>query len=86
LTQWLTLVAFGRVAEELAQVLKGETVSAIGRVEVNRWRTQDGQEREYLQLIADAIVTARSARPDGRKPDTETQPDGFAPFDDAIPF
>jgi len=68
LTQWLTLVAFGQQAEALARVRKGESISAIGRVEINRWRAQDGQEREGLQLIADAVVTARSARPGGRKP------------------
>jgi single-strand DNA-binding protein len=67
-TQWLTVVAFGRQAEELAKIEKGQAISAIGRVEINRWRTQDGQEREGLQLIADSVVTARSARPAGRKP------------------
>jgi len=97
LTQWVNVVAFGRVAEDLARVRKGETISAIGRVENNRWRTQDGQEREGLQLVADAVLTLRSARPGGRKPrSTEGRSDYQAshraqapsetPFDDEPAF
>jgi single-strand DNA-binding protein len=97
LTQWVTVVAFGRQAEELAKVEKGQTLSAIGRVELNRWTGKDGQEHEGLNLIADAIVTARSARPGGRKTsngdrreDSSTKPAQSpvtdTPFDDDLPF
>lgn len=87
LTQWLTVVGFGRVAEDLAKVRKGETLSAIGRVEINRWTAQDGQEREGLQLLADAVVTARSARPGGRKANRRSQaPAADVPFNDNISF
>jgi len=70
LTQWLTLVAFNQQAEALARVRKGETVSAIGRVELSRWATRAGEQREGLQLIADSVLTERSARPAGRKAKT----------------
>lgn len=98
LVQWVTIVGFGRVAEELARVEKGQTVSAIGRMELSRWTGQDGQARESLQLIADAIVTARSARPGGRRPKDNgdrgdygashraQEPSGGVPFDDEISF
>jgi hypothetical protein len=36
MVQWLTLAAFGRVAEELSTVEKGQTVSAIERLELSR--------------------------------------------------
>ena len=88
MTQWLILVAFGRQAEELAKVEKGQTLSAIGRVELNRWTGQNGAEHQDLQLIADAVVTARSSRPGGRrqKGSRQKEPDGEVPFDDAIVF
>jgi single-strand DNA-binding protein len=88
LIQWLNVVAFGRVAEELAKVEKGQTLSAIGRVELNRWTTQAGEQREGLQLIADSVLTARSARPGGRKrrADHDGQPGCNVPFNDEISF
>lgn len=85
LTQWLTVVAFGRVAEDLARVRKGETLSAIGRLELNRWTGADGQEREGFNLVADVVITARTTRPGGRK----RQPAGrepATPFNDALSF
>ena len=96
LTQWFTLIAFGRTAEDLANVRKGETVSAIGRVELNRWTTQEGETREDMQLICDAVVTARSASPGGRKSNdngghqathrAQAPAQVDEPFDDDIPF
>jgi single-strand DNA-binding protein len=98
LTQWVRVVAFGRVAEELARVRKGETLSAIGRVELSRWTTQDGTEREDMQLIAEIVVTLRSTHPGGRKVNGNGNPGDHpnghqakasayeAPFDDEIPF
>jgi single-strand DNA-binding protein len=98
LTQWVRVVAFGRVAEELARVRKGETISAIGRVELSRWTTQDGAEREDMQLIAEIVMTIRSARPGGQKDKSNGSQGDYssshraqapaqeAPFDDDIPF
>jgi len=97
LTQWVRVVAFGRVAEDLARVRKGEAISAIGRVELSRWTTQDGTEREDMQLIAEIVMTIRSARPAGGKAKSGRQDDyssshraqapvDEAPFNDDIPF
>jgi single-strand DNA-binding protein len=97
LTQWLTVVAFGRQAEELAKVEKGQSISAIGRIEVNRWTGQDGTEHKGLNLIADAVLTVKSARPGGRKKSNGDRPEYSGnkraqspgmdvPFDDDLPF
>jgi single-strand DNA-binding protein len=61
LTQWVTVVAFGRQAEELAKVEKGQTLSAVGRVELNRWTRKDGQEHEGLNLIATVFLLLRQS-------------------------
>jgi len=62
---WLQVVAFGRTAETLARHSKGDLVSIAGRLQLNRWRDRDGGEREQLQVIADAVLSARSVRPAG---------------------
>jgi len=67
MTIWFDVLAFGRNAEALAAVEKGQMVSAMGRVTKSVYRAQDGTEREQLTLLADAIVTARSGRPGGKR-------------------
>ena len=83
-TQWLNVVTFGRVAEALARHNKGDLASISGRCQINRWTNGDGQEQVQLSVIADSIVSARTARPGGGKRKTST-PDNGAPFDDPLP-
>jgi single-strand DNA-binding protein len=85
---WVDVLAFGRNAEALARVEKGQMVSAMGKVTLSHFTGKDGTDREQLSLLADSIVTARSGRPGGRKPkgNHQKQPDGEVPFDDAIVF
>ncbi len=65
--QWFQLVAFGRVAELLAKHAKGDLVSVAGRLQLSRWQDRDGTDHERLQIIADTVISARSARPRGGK-------------------
>lgn len=65
--QWFQLVAFGRSAETLARHAKGDLVSVSGRLQLNRWQDRDGKDHERLQIVADAVLSARSVRPGGRK-------------------
>ena len=64
---WVGLLAFGQVAEDLQRAAKGEMVSAQGRMTRGRYIAKDGSERESWTMIADSVVTARSARPSGKK-------------------
>lgn len=63
--QWFQLVAFGRTAETLAKHAKGDLVSVSGRLQLNRWRDREGQDREGLQIVAETVLSARSVRPGG---------------------
>ena len=64
-TLWLSVLAFGRVVEDLARSAKGEPVSVSGRVRLERYVAGDGEERETWQVLADAVVSSRSVRPRG---------------------
>ena len=94
-TQWLGLVAFGKVADILAKHSKGELIAASGRVQPNNWTKNDGQTQTELQIIADSIISARAVRPGGKRgqgksPEQTDIDNGHAtdgaPFDDEIPF
>lgn len=62
---WFGIVAFGRVAETLCKHSKGDLISISGRLQLNRFRDRDQKEREQLQFVADAIVSARTVRAGG---------------------
>jgi single-strand DNA-binding protein len=66
-TLWLDLLAFGQQADDLARVAKGESVSAIGRITRGRYTASNGESRESLTMIPDAVMTVRSARPGQRR-------------------
>ena len=66
-TLWLTILAFGTAAEALDRAAKGEMVTAQGRVSRGHYTGKDGQLRESWTLLADAVLTARSARPSGKR-------------------
>lgn len=74
------IVAFGKLADLRLRHTKGDLVSASGRVQVRRWTDTDGTGREQLQLVADALVSARTVRPGGGRKRAE---DG-APLDDGL--
>lgn len=79
---WLGLVAFGRLADELLRHHKGDTLSASGRVQVRQYTGSDGAQREQWQVVADALVSARTVRPGARNA-APAGADG-RPFDDPL--
>ena len=65
---WFSIIAFGRTAEALAKHRKGDLLSASGSLRMIRWEDREGNARETLQIVADAVVSARTVRPGGRRP------------------
>ena len=64
---WVGLLAFGQIAEDLQRAGKGEMVTAQGRMTRGHYIAKDGSQRESWTMIADSVVTARSARPSGKR-------------------
>jgi len=67
-TLWVDVIGFKGYAEWLATCIKGNRISAMGVLKINRWETPDGEEREQLQLVADSLICP------GAKPKAERQP------------
>lgn len=99
-TYWLGVVAFGRQADLLAKHQKGDLVSVAGNMQLNQWAGQDGVQKEQPQVIADSVISARTARPGGNKgsqgqatsalnharQQQGNEYDQRPPFDDEAPF
>lgn len=55
-TAYLTVVAWRRLAEEVAgTIVKGERVRVGGKWVPNEWQTMDGEKRESVEVHADAV-------------------------------
>lgn len=66
-TFWLGVIAFGKQADALAKHRKGDLVSVAGNMQVNQWTGNDGGTQTEYQVIADCVISARTARPGGKK-------------------
>ena len=56
-TEWFTVVAWGRLAEQCNQFLsKGRLVYAEGRLHTSTWDSQDGQRHYRTEVIANQVV------------------------------
>lgn len=85
---WVSVMAFNRVADDLARAEKGQTLSAMGRLTRSHYVAKDGTERESWSLLADSVLTVKSARPPGRKASAPAQHGrpAHVDFDDPIDF
>ncbi|EFG3635639.1 single-stranded DNA-binding protein [Escherichia coli] len=66
-TLWLSVLAFGKQADALARHEKGDLISVAGNMQISQWTGQNGETRQGWQVIADSVISARSARPGGKR-------------------
>jgi single-strand DNA-binding protein len=64
-TEWHTVVAFGKVAENVARFLKkGRQIYVEGKLRTRKWQDKDGQDRYSTEVVADTVQFL-GGRPDG---------------------
>jgi single-strand DNA-binding protein len=99
-TCWVTLVAFKKLAENMAEsIAKGELIVVNGRLQTEDWEDKDGVKRTSLKVLLDTIGpsiafnparTIKSERPSGgggeSKAPAGEDPWAPAPKEDEPPF
>ena len=82
-TEWITIVAWGNLAEICNQYLKkGQQVYFEGRLQTRHWEDQEGNKRSSTEVVANEMVMLgeRSANRGEDMPETpQDEPDEF-PF------
>lgn len=61
-TTWHSVVAFGKRADRLAQLRKGEMVFVDGEIVVEQWTSKDGQARSSVKIHANRVVRVDDLR------------------------
>ena len=55
-TEWHTVVAFGRQAENVSRFCKkGKQLFIEGRIQTRKWQDRDGRDRWSTEIVADNI-------------------------------
>lgn len=95
-TLWLSVMAFGKQADFLAKHQKGDVASVSGTMQVSQRTGQNGETRQGWQVIADSVISARTARLGGKKGQQGQATDALNrakqqagnddPYGDNIPF
>ena len=70
---WREIVVFGRQAEFCARIKKGDQVTVIGRMTIDRWTNESGEVKERVQIIASEVIQTRQAQPQAQ-PEPQTKP------------
>jgi len=68
-TQFHRIVAWSKLAEIVGQLLfKGRKVFIEGRLQTRKWTTQDGQQREMTEIVAENMMVLDSRSREGVTP------------------
>ena len=65
-TNWISLIAFGKIAETMAQYLtKGSKIGIVGRIQTGSYDAQDGTKRYTTDVIVESFefLSSRSDKP-----------------------
>jgi single-strand DNA-binding protein len=61
-TDWFRCIAWGAVAQRVAQLKKGERVALVGRLESREWKDKKGVEHSSVEVVVESISRAESLK------------------------
>lgn len=77
-TQFHRIVAWSKLAEICEQLLfKGRKVYIEGRLQTRKWTTQDGQQRETTEVVAENMMILDNRTRDGGEDNSHSQEDDW---------
>lgn len=91
-TSWFSVVCWRELAEHVSEsVTKGTRVIVTGRLEQRSWKTQEGETRSKIEVVADEIgpslrwATAQVVKADRDGPKGHSgAPDDGRPFEQTV--
>lgn len=83
-TEWVNLVAFGKLAEICGEYLKkGGQIYAQGRMRTRKWQDKEGRDRYTTEVVMDRMQML--ARADGQAKAAAKPAKPADDFDDELP-
>lgn len=93
-TEWVRIVAFGKLAEIIGEYLKkGAQVYIDGKLQTRKWQDKEGNDRYTTEIVADRMQMLGSRPKDdaggeqtAARPKQAAAAQGVPDFNDDIPF
>ncbi len=87
-TEWVRVVAFGKLAEIIGQyVKKGSPLFISGRLQTRTWDNKEGVKQYTTEIVADKMqMLGGKGQTDQEQGQNQGQGQDNAPDDDDIPF
>ncbi len=82
---WVRVRAYGDAAAAMAEIRKGDRITAAGQLAIETWTDREGQSRTDLVLTAFRVETERRSAPTSRPPQ-RTPTRRVETDDDEIPY
>lgn len=86
-TEWVRVVAFGKLAEIMGQYLKkGDQVYIGGNLRTRKWQDQSGQDRYTTEVVAQSMQMLGGPKEQQTARPPADQGSDMDEFDSDIPF
>lgn len=88
-TEWVRVVAFGRLAEIMQQYLaKGSQVYVSGKIKTRKWQDKQGVDRYTTEIVADQMqmLGEKSGSQPNQAPKPQSNENTEFDVNDDIPF
>lgn len=74
-TEWHTVVAFGKTAENCSQYLqKGRQVFVEGKIQTRKFQDQEGKDRYFTEIVANGVTFVGGGRGEGMEIEKSVSP------------
>ena len=83
-TLWISVVAFGDLADRLLTMRANNALALSGKLEVSAYTAKDGSPAAGLSVVCDELATLK-AKPRPKTTPAPTQQPVIAGFDDDLP-
>ena len=83
---WISIVAFGDLADRLLELKANTALALSGKLEVSAYTAKDGQPAAGLSVVCDQLATLKAKpRPKAAQAAAHAQQPVIAGFDDDLP-
>jgi len=60
---WFTILGFGKIADAMRDLRKGDPITVTGKLQLKSRRTKTGEDGNDLEIVVDQMLSARLIDP-----------------------
>ena len=80
ITDWHNIVVWGKLADKVNKISRGDIVSLTGKVKTRKWQDKSGQNRYTTEIVTDSLTVEKRSAKQGTQPADNTDDFAGDPF------